>query len=59
MNQVKNEQRKTWQLRWGRVVICHQYGVSYFFFDAFLLVPGRIVFFDFWSSSTAWKCVKK
>ena len=33
--------------------------VSYFFFDAFLLVPGRIVFFDFWSSSTAWKCVKK
>ena len=32
--------------------------ICYFFFDAFLLLLGRIVVFDFRSSSTSWKCVK-
>ena len=63
MNQVNNEQRKTLtaEMRTSCYLSITGKDIRFFFFDTFLLVhvPGRMVFFDFRSSSTVWEFVKR
>ena len=48
MNQVNNEQRKTWTAEIkDELIFVSGKDIRYFFFDAFLLVLGKIVVFYF------------
>ena len=60
MNQVRNEERETLVAEMmDELLFVTGKDTRYFLFDAFLLVLDRIVFFEFRSSLTVWKCVGK